>query len=218
MGLPLRAEDIVMDLKTWGPFTGNQLTILLTAAILALVPTALWSVETYTKVVIQDALTGARAAVDSQRRLVVQDQIGAADETPANFVHAIFDTPNVCTNVYTVPANKALVLKSLHAYLFKQNAANAYVQMVVYSAASCGGLVKAAAVSSQVAESKVVDFGNGLAIPAGHTISMAGINNIGSASIHGYLVPAAWVPASAAAGATAAVPQGGNPLSRGARP
>jgi hypothetical protein len=211
----------VMDRKTWGPFTGSQLTILLTAAILAFVPTALWSVEAYTRVVIQDHVTGARAAVDPQRRLVVLDQIGAADETPGNFVYVFFNTPNVCTNVYTVPAGKALVLKSLHAYLFKLNGASPDLQVVMWGAASCSGDVKAAAISSQSRESKVADFGNGLVIPAGRTISVSSLNNSGTASIYGYLVPAAWVPASASADAPAdapaAVPQGVNPLSSGAR-
>jgi|SoiMethySBSTD1v2_1073268.scaffolds.fasta_scaffold138027_2 hypothetical protein len=205
-----------MEKRTWGPFTGTHLTILLTAAILAIIPTALWSVDAFNNVAIQDPISGKKVAVDVARRMFVYDQVGDWDETPANFVTIFFNGASGCTPIYTVPAGKALILKGMNVYLFKVNTGSVDLQTILFGAASCTGGVIAAALSAQVQESKAVEFGAGIAIPAGHVLSQSSLNNAGTGNLYGYLVPAGWVPASAPTSASAA-PKEGNPLLAAAR-
>src|SRR5690242_2094339 len=140
-----------MERKNWGPFTGTHLTILLTAAALTLVPTALWSVAAFSNVAILDPITGKQVAVDAARRMFVYDQIGDQDETPGNFVNIFFFAPSSCTGVYTVPPGKAFILKGMNAYMFKANTGSADLQTIIFSGNPCSSdNVVAGAVSSQV--------------------------------------------------------------------
>ena len=182
-----------MERKLWGLFTGTHLTIIMTAAILAVVPTALWSVDAFTNVAIQDPVSGKKAAVDAARQLLVRDQVAEAKDTPANFVRGIGFLGAGCSNIYTIPAGKALVITSMHALLDKTNTAQAFVEARLWPQANCIGTMMAVAASPQAYESKAIDFGRGIAIKSG-SVSISGTNNEGLVLIYGYLVPAGWVP------------------------
>jgi hypothetical protein len=62
---------------TWGPFTGRQLTTIIVAVLLTLVPGAVWATATFSNVAIYDPQSEKRAAVDSDRSLRVGDGGGA---------------------------------------------------------------------------------------------------------------------------------------------
>src|SRR5438045_3966420 len=106
--------------KTWGPFTGRQLTtIIVTLIVCVLVPGTVWAIDTFSNVAIEDPVTGVKAMVDSSRHLRVGDGVGpltvdgSVNETaPANFVRVFANViPSSCVNVYTVPADKALIVR-----------------------------------------------------------------------------------------------------------
>jgi hypothetical protein len=64
--------------KTWGPFTGRQLTIIIVALVfgVVMIPGAVWAVDTYSNVAIQDPVSGAKAKVASTGALNVGDGSG----------------------------------------------------------------------------------------------------------------------------------------------
>jgi hypothetical protein len=66
-------------IKTWGPFTGRQLTTIAVAIIIGVVmlPSAVWAVDTFSNVAIQDPVSGAKASVDATNHLKVGDGSGA---------------------------------------------------------------------------------------------------------------------------------------------
>ena len=61
---------------TWGPFTGRQLTTIIVALLLTLVPGAVWAAATFSNVAIYDPGSEKRAAVDGKHRLKVGDGSG----------------------------------------------------------------------------------------------------------------------------------------------
>jgi hypothetical protein len=67
------------QVKTWGPFTGRQLTVMIVTLIIGAVmlPGAVWAVDTFSNVAIEDPVSGVKAHVDSARKLVVGDGSGA---------------------------------------------------------------------------------------------------------------------------------------------
>ena len=65
--------------KTWGPFNGRQLTIIIVAVVtVVFFPSAAWAVDKFANVVIQDPVSGAKAAVDSSRRLQVNGSVSGS--------------------------------------------------------------------------------------------------------------------------------------------
>ena len=65
--------------KTWGPFSGRQLTTIIGMLLVAVVvlPSAVWAVDTFSNVAIEDPITNNKAGVDSSNRLKVGDGSGA---------------------------------------------------------------------------------------------------------------------------------------------
>src|SRR5690349_3719284 len=63
-------------LKTWGPFTGQQLTVMISVAIvMVLFPVGAWAV-TGSNVFVTDATAGTHAKVDSTGHVLVGDGTG----------------------------------------------------------------------------------------------------------------------------------------------
>src|SRR4051812_30278413 len=64
--------------RTWGPFTGRQLTVIIVAFMAAIVmlPGVTWAVDSFSNMAIQDPVSGVKAQVDSTRRLMVGDGSG----------------------------------------------------------------------------------------------------------------------------------------------
>src|SRR5947208_7709311 len=65
--------------KTWGPFTGRQLTAIVITLIVGVVmlPGAVWAVDTFSNVAIEDPVSGAKASVDATHHVLVGDGSGA---------------------------------------------------------------------------------------------------------------------------------------------
>jgi hypothetical protein len=63
--------------KSWGPFSGRQLTLIIVTAIVALfVPGTVWAVDTFSNVAIEDPVSGVKASVDAGHHLLVGDGSG----------------------------------------------------------------------------------------------------------------------------------------------
>jgi hypothetical protein len=198
-----------MNERTWGPFSGRQLTTMVVSLILVLgVPGTVWAVDTFSNVAIEDPVTGVKASVDASKRLKVGDGSGAMtvdgsvlapETTPANLVRIFAAASSSCSNAYTIPAGKALILKSMSAYMHTAGSPGSDVEAIVYPVANCGGALAAAAISDRAHETVFQTFGSGIGVPAGRTISTLGFNASGTLYLYGYLVPASAVPATAAA-------------------
>src|SRR4051794_8894691 len=67
-----------MGQKTWGPFNGRQLTVIVVALIIGVValPGAVWAVDTFSNVAIQDPVTGVKASVNKSKSVLVGDASG----------------------------------------------------------------------------------------------------------------------------------------------
>ena len=98
--------------QTFGPFTGTHLTIMFVAILAVALPGTLWAVDAYTKVAIQDPVTGVKSAIDAKRRLQVYDPV--ANPLPAGYVRFTVDSSVGCAPVATPPPGNALIVKSLH--------------------------------------------------------------------------------------------------------
>jgi hypothetical protein len=59
--------------KTWGPFNGRHLTVIVVALIIGavLIPSTVWAVDTFSNVAIEDPVSGAKASVDSTHHVLV---------------------------------------------------------------------------------------------------------------------------------------------------
>src|SRR4051812_40653573 len=79
-------------LKTWGPFTGRQLTTLLVAGMVTLVlaPTTVWAVDQFSNVAVQDPVSGVKASVSSSHKVLV-------DAGSSN----IYSLPSTAKNPFT---------------------------------------------------------------------------------------------------------------------
>lgn len=67
-----------MTAKTWGPFTGRQLTAMFVALMVGavMIPSAAWAVDEFTNVAIQDPVSGYKAKVYSGGNIRVSDAAG----------------------------------------------------------------------------------------------------------------------------------------------
>src|SRR4051812_16444717 len=65
--------------KSWGPFTGRQMTAIVISLIagVVLLPGAVWAVDSFTNVAIQDPVSGTKASVDASHHVLVGDGAGA---------------------------------------------------------------------------------------------------------------------------------------------
>jgi hypothetical protein len=65
--------------RSWGPLSGRQLTTVIIAVCTTVVvaPGAVWAVDTFSNVAVEDPVTGTKASVDATRHLVVGDGSGA---------------------------------------------------------------------------------------------------------------------------------------------
>lgn len=202
-----------MERKLFGLFSGTHLTIIATAFIGMLSSGAVWAVDAFSNVAIEDPVSGKKASVDTSRRLVVTDTTLEMDEVPAYFFRVFASAQGGgCSTVYTVPAGKALIIQSMASYLDKTDASLTSVEEDLYGQANCNGGLIAAAITSDRSATVNQTFGSGIAIPSGRVISVYGTNNNGSLSIYGYFVPAAWVPANANATSQVRFAPGQSPI------
>ena len=71
--------------RTWGPFNGRQLTVLIVSLMIGLVmiPSTVWAIDTFSNVAIEDPVSGVKASVDSTKHLAVAGTVRALPASPA---------------------------------------------------------------------------------------------------------------------------------------
>ena len=206
-----------MNERTWGPFSGRQLTTMVDALIVVIgVPGTVWAVDTFSNVAIQDPVSGVKASVDSSKRLKVGDGSGAmtvdgtttGPEAAANtlFRSVAFPDPNgTCVALATPPAGKALIIKS--------------VALDIYNTFTPGnGKFASFYLGTSGCESFVMDinppgvglinqpFEPGLGVPAGKRLWVLTFSISAEVFAFGYTVPSNAVPASSLSATSAKAP------------
>ena len=107
--------------KTWGPFTGRQLTVMFCALMAAfvLVPSTVYAVDAFSNVAIQDPTSGDKAKVTPANALKVDGTLTARESSPKDLVSFIGNgSGSTCQTVGAPPAGRAWVIKSLSANIF----------------------------------------------------------------------------------------------------
>jgi hypothetical protein len=178
------------------PKPSPALLIGLLALVVATTGTAV--AATGTGVNIVDGTNAAQVAkVDTGGALKVGDGSGpltvdghTTEAAPANFVRFVAPSGDTCTVVYTAPADKALVIKTIEYIVFPESPGT-YVQQTLYlnsGSEPCGTFV--AIGGDSVHSAHVTNIEPGLLIRPGRTLASVGPPDDGSAIIYGYLVPA----------------------------
>jgi hypothetical protein len=179
--------------KTWGPFTGTQLTMMFIALMLVMAPGTLWAVAAYTNVAIQDPVTGKKSYVDKGRRLWVYNPITGADEVVSQFVRFRGLFGSACYPITTPPPGKGLVITSAH---ISSNGSEASYAVLYTGSSPCESPVGVAYFVGP--GTTPLSFEPGVVVPAGHSLwAYTGPPTGAEVFGTGYLVPAAWAPASA---------------------
>jgi hypothetical protein len=179
-----------MSRRSFGPFSGTHLTVIIVAVVAVVgLPSALFAVDAFSNVAIEDPVSGVKASVDSHHRLKTSatGTVIATEATPANLVrfHAV-PSGFTCTQAYAIPAGKALILKSAIAYVI--GAPNSEIDL--FSDAACTSFV--GAFQSDQSRTTINDsFGDGVAVKSLYLQTQYGA---GTVSGYGYLVPASAVP------------------------
>jgi len=189
--------------RTWGPFTGGQLTTLILAGMAAavIVPSTVSAIDAFTNVALLDPDTGTTANVDTNGRLAVKGSVtGTVTARPAPAADLVRGGTSVvnCVAVLTPPAGKALVITSIHVNVFANPTPGFANNVLLYSGASCAQLLDD--VNPAGIGVTALDYGNGIAIPAGGALSARRQGGV-QAEVYafGYTVAADQVPAPLAA-------------------
>ena len=191
--------------------SGGQITLIILAAIL--VPGTVTAAVVFQPVAIVDPSTGKQSYVDNGRKLWTFDPVAGYRNSPANFVRiSISNNGNQCeaSQQYVIPAGKSLILTAItgYAYLYSNNASAGYH---LFDGANCTSSAMTSYVASVSSAAPAVplaiDLGTGIVVAAGKTLSVKSVSNAGYTYLHGYLVPAAAVPATASADGEAQPPR-----------
>jgi hypothetical protein len=188
-------RDIVNKLS------GGQITAIILALIL--IPGAVGAAVAFQPIAIVDPSTGRSSYIDSGRKLYVYDPIAGYRNNPANVVHvSMRHFGTTCDGSYTIPVGKALIITSISGYEHQYNN-QLRSGVTLIDGLRCSGLVLADHMSSvsvaAPAAPVAMDFGAGILVKPGRAVSFTSYYNIGTTYMHGYLVPAAAVPAAASA-------------------
>ena len=205
--------------KTWGPFTGRQLTTMICILGAALLlPGAAYAVDSFTNVAIEDPVSGAKASVDSTHHLLVGDGSGplTVDGTITDhevaynqLKHWFNATTGVCAPIAAVATSRALVIKRARVNIYSPGSStgNGYFVGLYYGPSSNPCQSHLEDVNPTGVGTTSLYFGDGLALPAGIYLGALTGGGFGAeVSADGFTIPAAQAPAAGAA-VTAATPQ-----------
>ena len=212
--------------KTWGPFTGRQLTTMVVALIagVVLLPGAVWAVDSFSNVAVQDPVSGVKASVDAGHHVVVGDGSGpltvdgnviAQQAAPANLWRAAASGGGGCTVIGTPPTGKAVVLKTVSVNLYSAPAGTLSGGhfITLYNSKTCSGVPLWDFTPTQLGPQKL-SLEAGVGIPSTAGLSTADFNGAGygyEVYALGYTVSASAVPTSAASADTGATTRGPGP-------
>jgi hypothetical protein len=196
--------------RTWGPFTGRQLTTMFVALCCVLMPGAVWAADAYTNVAITDPVSGRTANVDANRRLEISDGSGALtvdgtltalEASRLNYRRAWkVASHNTCLEVIRPPAGRALIIKTAHFNTYSNPTPGPTAWTALYVTNPANGCVGLAATENPAGIGVTqLDFTPGLVVPAGQAL-LARVNNVqAEIAAFGYDLPATSVAASAPA-------------------
>jgi hypothetical protein len=175
--------------------TGNHITILGVTSILAVMSGAVWSVDAFTNVAVQDPTNGRKAAIDVQRQLLVKDTRGAADLLHGTYVRFWATAPATCTKIATPPAGKSLVIKSLISNTFNNPAPGLGKAIYFYVGTNCTDVIGSINPGGIGIDS--LSFEPGLVVPSGQSLWALRSADIASEVFGtGYSIPSVWGPPS----------------------
>jgi hypothetical protein len=192
-----------MPRKSLGPFSGRQLTLIAVTLILAIaVPGSVFAIDTFSNVAIEDPASGVKASVDGQHRLKTNDSItgtlATTQTAPPNLVRIFANASTGCQTVYTIPAGKALVLKSATGVV-GTNGGN-IGELDLFAGTTCTAAnVVTSFDTDRLADTIGEPLGAGVGIPAGSALSIEAPVGDGTLEAYGYLVPASAIPSAGAA-------------------
>jgi hypothetical protein len=191
--------------KTWGPFTGRQLTTLLCVLIvMALFPVGAWAVSG-SNAFVTDATTGAHASVDSSHNLQTKvNGVVTANQAPTqNWVQSgsfLLTVNNTYNPIISASATHALVITDMHLDWEHQDPqAVDYVKIDLGTTPACSTLSSNATEYFEMPDAnddKDVEWGTtGYVVPAGKTLCAASPTHDGTVYIRvfGYFVAASAV-------------------------
>jgi hypothetical protein len=134
-----RSSESTSVTKTWGPFTGRQLTTVLCVLIVTvLFPVTSWAV-TGSSVFLVDPHTGYHASIDSAGSVQVKVNGGVDVAPPSAFVesHEVLLTTSLAP-ILTPPAGKDLVVTTVTEDWSGDNLATAsYAAITIGTAGTC---------------------------------------------------------------------------------
>jgi hypothetical protein len=204
--------------KTWGPFSGRQLTVIIVCLIVGVVmlPSAVWAVDAFTNVAVQDPVSGVKASVDASHHLFVTSgsvplAVGGtvtAKESPYNALKhfASFVRPDTCLPL-AAPSTSgtALVIKTAHVdtYLNPTPGSGNFVQLFYGPPANpCAVFVDD--VNPSGIGVTVLDFGAGLALPKGDVLAGLSGGGVGAdVSAFGFEIAGSFAPPNSPTAPTA---------------
>jgi hypothetical protein len=178
-------------------------------AAVVLIPSAVYAVDTFSNVAIQDPTTGVKAKVlnggqlrvsDGNGALTVDGSVTARDAQPADLIHFLDSGAgsSTCTVVASPPAGKAWIVTSLSVNIVNNggNALGPDQYVVVYSTTTCSYPYFAVMTPTAVGPHNF-SLEPGIAIPNGGAVAVElyGTDLQWSLTGEGYQVPAASVPA-----------------------
>jgi len=179
-----------MARRSLGPFSGTHLTVIIAVVVGVVgIPSALFAVDTFSNVALQDPVSGVKASVDAQHRVLtkVAGAVTATETAPANLVHFQAQSDNFgCTAAYNAPAGKALILRSLTDLAW--GSPNSETDF--YTDSSCTNVV-AGFTSNQTRTTMTQSLGDGVPVVQLFIKTPYGAGIVNG---YGYLVPYSAVP------------------------
>ncbi|GAA5141415.1 hypothetical protein GCM10023340_03110 [Nocardioides marinquilinus] len=188
--------------RTWGPFTGTHLTVMVVALVAALlVPVAAVSAG-----VARTAITsgnGKSVAGVSGGRLAVRTQpLGTLTTQPApptqlaSSATPVFASPLLgCVQVLRPRAGRALVVQRINVNVVEAPGAGSGFYVGVWTSSDCSGDYLADVNPGGVGP-ETVDLGPGVALPAGVALYARATDTYAEVSAFGFSVPASAAPQS----------------------
>jgi hypothetical protein len=194
-----------MSRTTWGPFSGAQLTVIITAIVLCVgFSGTLAAAIAYSNVALYDPVVNRRVKVDLNGGLRISDGAGAltvdgsvitSDAAPANYFRLRLNgIPTACTQVLTAPAGRAVVLDTIAVNTHVVNGPPGSGKYIAFGIGTfCSALLE---VNPPGVGLITIPLRPGITIPSGQSLWIVGAETASSVLFLGHYVAAAAVPAS----------------------
>jgi hypothetical protein len=140
-------------------FTGRQVTTMVVGlmATVVLLPGAVWAVDAFTNVAIQDPVTGTKASVGASNALKVGDNVGpltvdgtviARPAKPTEFFSKFISASGhqTCDFITIPPAGKTAVLTTVNIALYSNPSPGFGNRLRISTGTNCGGIDVAEAI------------------------------------------------------------------------